>query len=284
MIKILVDSASDINLKEAQELGIDLISMTINFDDEEFLDGVDLTNKEFFEKLIESDTMPKTSQINQIAFEERFEELTSDGGEVIAIILSSKLSNTYDNAQKASEKFKGKVSVIDSLQACIGERILCNYAMELVKENKLSFQEITEELNTERHKIKLLAVLGTLEYLKKGGRISSVVAFAGELLSIKPVITLENGQVKLIGKAMGSKKGNNLLNQLVEKCGGINFDKPYALGFSGLNDNFLQKYLVDSKNLWEDKVEQNNIPSFMIGSTIGTHIGPDAIAVAFFAK
>lgn len=284
MIKILVDSASDINLKEAQELGIDLISMTINFDDEEFLDGVDLTNKEFFEKLIESDTMPKTSQINQIAFEEKFEELTSDGSEVIAIILSSKLSNTYDNAQKASEKFKGKVSVIDSLQACIGERILCNYAMKLVKENKLSFQEITEELNTERHKIKLLAVLGTLEYLKKGGRISSVVAFAGELLSIKPVITLENGQVKLIGKAMGSKKGNNLLNQLVEKCGGINFDKPYALGFSGLNDNFLQKYLVDSKNLWEDKVEQNNIPSFMIGSTIGTHIGPDAIAVAFFAK
>ncbi len=284
MIKILVDSASDITLKEAERLGINLVSMTINFGDKEYLDGIDITSKEFFEKLIESDTLPKTSQINEVAFEEKFDELTNDGSEVLAIVLSSKLSGTYESAIRASKKFNGKVSVIDSLQACIGQRILTQYAIKLVKENKLTLNEITEELNTERHKIKLLAVLGTLEYLKKGGRISSVVAFAGELLSIKPVITVEGGEVKLIGKAMGSKKGNNLLNQLVEKCGGINFNMPYALAYSGLSDDFLQKYLMDSKNLWEGKVDVKDIPCFGIGSTIGTHIGPGAIAVAFFAN
>ncbi len=283
MIKILIDSASDITLKEAEELGINLISMTITFGETEYRGGIDLTHKEFFEKLIESDAMPKTSQINEIAFEEKFTELTSDGSEVLAIVLSSKLSGTYDNAKRASEKFNGKVSVIDSLEASIGERVLCLYALDLIKQNK-SLMEITEELNAKKHKIKLLAVLSTLEYLKKGGRISSVVAFAGELFSIKPVIAVEDGDVKLVGKAMGSKKSNNLLNQLVEKCGGIDFDMPYALVYSGLNDDYLQKYLLDSKNLWEDNTTKENIPAYMIGSTIGTHIGPDAIGVCFFAK
>lgn len=283
MIKILVDSASDINLEEAKKLGIDLISMTITFGDTEYSDGVNLTNKEFFEKLIESDTVPKTSQINVIAFKEKFEELTSDGSEVLVITLSSKLSGTYDSAVKASEDFNKKVMVVDSMQACIGERILCTYAITLAKK-ELTLQEVVKELNYKKSKIRLLAVLDTLEYLKKGGRISSVVAFAGGLLSIKPVIAIENGEVKLVGKAMGSKKGNNLLNQLVNKCSGIDFDMPYALAYSGLDDSYLQKYLIDSKSLWEGKTEQEDIPIFMIGSTIGTHAGPGAIAVAFFAK
>lgn len=283
MIKILVDSASDINLEEAKSKNINLISMTINFEDEEFHDGVDLTNKQFFEKLIESDVLPKTSQINELAFTEKFEELTSDGSEVLVITLSSKLSGTYENAVKASEKFGNKVIVMDSLQACIGERILCQYAIKLVNSG-LSIKEVEKELNNKKHKIKLLAVLDTLTYLKKGGRISSLVAFTGELLSIKPVISVENGEVKLIGKAMGSKRGNNLLTQLVSKCGGINFNLPYALGYSGLSDDFLQKYITDSSALWENKVKKEDLPLYMIGSTIGTHIGPGAIAVAFFAE
>lgn len=130
-----------------------------------------------------------------------------------------------------------------------------------------------------------MAVLGTLKYLKKGGRISSLVAFAGEMLSIKPVVSVVNGEVKLVGKAMGSKKGNNLLTQLVEKSGGIDFSMPYALAYSGLSSEYLNKYLKDSKPLWEEYIDKiENIPSYMIGSTIGTHVGPGAVAVAFFAK
>lgn len=281
MIKILVDSASDISLKEAQELGIDMIPLQIQFGDKEYLDGVDLTNREFFEKLIESNEIPKTSQINKYSFTSKFEEMTKDGDEVIAITLSSKLSGTYNSAIAAAKHFVGKVHVVDSLNVCIGERILCQYAMLLVKQGKLSITEIVNELETKKKKIELIAVLDTLKYLRKGGRISSVTAFAGEMLSIKPVISIVKGEVKLIGKAIGSKKGNNLLNQLVDKCG-IDFSMPCAIAYSGLSDDYLKKYLHDSEGLWKGKIDY--IPSYMIGSTIGTHAGPNAIAVAFFNK
>jgi len=281
MIKIIVDSASDVEQDEADELGISLIPMKVRFGDEEYSDGINLTHKEFFEKLIESAELPQTSQINEYSWEEKFKELTADGSEVIAITISSRLSGTYSSAVKAAKKFGGKIYVIDSMEACIGERILLQYAIRLVKEGR-SATEIFKELNEKKSKIQLLAVLDTLKYLRKGGRISSVAAIAGEMLSIKPVVSVVKGEVKLVGKAIGSKKSNNLLNQLVEKCGGIDFDMPYVLGFSGLSDDYLQKYLKDSERLWKGKAEF--IPFYMIGSTIGTHVGPNAIAVAFFAK
>lgn len=282
MIKIVVDSASDIDLKEAEQFGITLMPMQIMFGEDEYLDGVNLSHKEFFEKLIESDELPKTSQINSFRFEEKFEELTQNGDEVIAIVISSKLSGTYNCAKTAAKSFNGKVHVVDSLNACIGERILCEYAIQLVNEGKLSAVQIVEELNNKKRKIQLLAVLDTLKYLKKGGRISSVVAFTGTLLSIKPVISITNGEVKMAGKARGSKNGNNLLIHMVQKCGGIDFSLPFAVGYSGLSEDYLNKYLNDSAALWKNNVDQ--VPSYMIGSTIGTHVGPGAIAVAFFAK
>ncbi|MDE7256449.1 MAG: DegV family protein [Clostridia bacterium] len=281
MIKILVDSASDVEKNEAEELGVSVIPMQVRFGDKEYSDGVNLSHVEFFEKLIESAELPQTSQINEFSWEEKFKQLTADGSEVIAITISSKLSGTYSCAVKAAKKFDGKVHVVDSIEASIGERILLQYAIKLVKDGKPS-AEIVNELNEKKNKIQVLAVLDTLKYLRKGGRISSVAAIAGEMLSIKPVISIVKGEIKLSGKAMGSKKSNNLLNQLVEKCGGIDFDMPYALAYSGLSDNFLQKYLKDSEYIWKGKTDY--IPSYMIGSTIGTHVGPNAIAVAFFAK
>ncbi|MDE7305997.1 MAG: DegV family protein [Clostridia bacterium] len=281
MIKIIVDSASDVEKSEAESLGISLIPMKVRFGDEEFSDGINLSHKEFFEKLIESSDLPQTSQINEFSWEEKFKSLTADGSEVIAITISSKLSGTYSCAVKAAKKFKGKVHVVDSIEASIGERILLQYAIKLIEDGKSS-AEIVNELNEKKNKIQVLAVLDTLKYLRKGGRISSVAAIAGEILSIKPVISIVKGEIKLLGKAVGSKKSNNLLNQLVEKCGGIDFDMPYALAYSGLSDDFLQKYLKDSEYLWKGKTDY--IPSYMIGSTIGTHVGPNAIAVAFFAK
>lgn len=281
MIKIIVDSASDLEKAEAEELGVTLIPMKVRFGNEEFSDGINLSHRQFFEKLIESDELPQTSQINGFDWEENFKRLTADGSEVIAVTISSKLSGTYSSANKAAKKFAGKVFVVDSLEAALGEKILLQHAVKLVNDGK-SADETVKELNEKKHKIQVIAVLGTLKYLRKGGRISSVAAFAGEMLSIKPVIAIEKGEIKLLGKAMGSKKSNNLLNQLVQKCGGIDFGMPYTLAYSGLSDEFLQKYLEDSEQLWKGQAE--NIPAYMIGSTIGTHIGPGAIAVAFFAK
>lgn len=282
MIKILVDSACDLEQSDAEALGVSLLPLQIRFGEEEFLDGVTLSHRAFFEKLVETNTLPQTSQINEYRFEEAFSELTEDGSEVVAITLSSKLSGTHASAVKAAKKFGGKVHVVDSLNACIGERVLLEYAVRLVKEGRLGAAEIAAELDEKKGKIQLLAVLDTLQYLRKGGRISSVTAIAGEMLSIKPVISVVRGEVKLVGKAMGSKKGNNLLTKLVSDCGGIDFTMPYVLGYSGLSDEFLQKYIRDSEALWKDHTD--HVPYYLIGSTIGTHVGPGAIAVAFFAK
>lgn len=281
MTIIAIDSASDIDLKEAEGLGIKLVPMQVRIGDTDYLDGVNLSRATFYDKLIESADLPKTSQINEYRWSEAFTELTASGDTVIAITISSKLSGTYASAVKAAKAFGGKVLTVDSLNAGPGEHVLVMYAVRLLNEG-LSAEEIVQKLNAAKGRIQLLAVLDTLKYLKKGGRISSVAAFTGELLSIKPVISIVKGEVKLVGKAMGSKKGNNLLMQLVDKCGGIDFDMPYCLAYSGLSDTYLQKYLADSERLWKGKTD--DIPIYMLGSTIGTHVGPGAIAVTFFSK
>ena len=125
-----------------------------------------------------------------------------------------------------------------------------------------------------------MALLGTLEYLKKGGRISKTVAFAGAVLNIKPVVSVTDGEIQMLGKARGSKMGNNLLVQEIEKAGGVDFSKPVLLGYTGLSDALLLKYIEDSRQLWEAGLDQVRYTS--IGSVIGTHAGPGALAVAFF--
>lgn len=279
-VKILVDSASDIDLKEAEELGVRLLPMKITFADGEYLDGVDLSGEEFFSKLAQAKELPHTSQINPAQFEEEYERLTADGSEVVTITISSGLSGTYFNAAQAAQKFGGRVHAVDSLNASTGERLLCQYALRLVSEGR-SGSEIAEELNRVKGRINVLAVLDTLEYLKKGGRISPLTAFAGNVLSIKPVIGLIGGEVKLVGKAIGSKKSNNLLNKLVNEKG-VDFGMPLGVMYSGADTRMLSNYIEDSRALWEGQTEF--LPTYMIGSTIGTHIGAGAIGVAFFAK
>lgn len=283
MIKILIDSASDIDAQEAERKGIYMIPLEVIFGETTYLDGVNLSHRQFFEKLIESSELPKTSQINEYRWAEEFEKHTKNGEQLIVITISSKLSGTYNSARVAAKNFQGKVFVVDSLSAAIGERILCDYAEELIRSGKTA-EEIVRELDEKKKRIQIIAVVDTLKYLRKGGRISSLVAFAGEMLSIKPVISVINGEVKMVGKALGSKKSNNLLMQLVKKCGGIDFDMPYGLVYSGLSDAYLKKYLADSEVLWREHLSDlSAIPAYMIGSAIGTHVGPNAIGVGFFA-
>jgi len=280
-VKILIDSASDITQEEANKLGINVIPLQVSFDEEEYLDGINLSSKEFYEKLIEQDTLPKTSQITPFRYQEEFERLTKNGDSLIVITLSSKLSNTYNSAVLASYDFMDKVYVVDSLNATAGERVLALFAKRLIDKG-LDIKNIVEKLNSVKSKIKLLAIVDTLEYLKKGGRISKATAFAGELFNIKPVISIIDGEVKLVGKARGSRKANNLLHELIEKSGGIDFSMPYTTLYSGLSDAMLKKYIEDEKELWEGNTK--DVPIQTVGSTIGTHVGPGAIGVVFFAK
>ena len=278
-IRIITDSASDLSASTREDLTI--LPLAIRFGDTEYLDGVTISHHEFYEKLIESDTLPTTSLVSPAAFEEVYARAVADGETVIAITISGRLSGTYQSATIAAEDFAGKVFVIDSYNATIGEGILVRYAL-LLKDQGLSAKEIVGILEASKEQIHTLGVLDTLEYLKKGGRISKSVAMIGGMLSIKPVVTVEDGVVAVLGKARGSKNGNNLLVKEIQNAGGIDFSLPFWLGYTGINDALLQKYIQDSEVLWKDYTEE--LPICTIGATIGTHVGPNAVAVAFFGK
>ena len=277
-VKIVVDSTADLLPQAAARVKI--IPLTIRFGDREFIDGVTIDSKKFYEMLVENDELPTTSQANPAVFEEAFTEAVEQGHEVVCITCSSKLSGTYQSAVIAAEEFPGKVFVVDSKTIALGSAILTQYALEL-QDKGLSAEEIAWKLMQKRDKVRLIAMLDTLEYLKKGGRISKTVAFAGGLLNIKPVICIEDGEIKMLGKARGSKQGNNLLVQEIRKAGGVDFRKPLLLGYTGLSDSLLQKYIADSAALWEGNTEQ--LPVRIVGSVVGTHAGPGAVAVAFFS-
>lgn len=277
-IQIITDSSSDITDITRKDLTV--LPMKITFDEEEYLDGVNLSHKEFYEKLVECDALPTTSQIPPYEFEEAIRKVTKSGDTAIIITLSSKLSGTYQSACIAAQEFEGQAFVVDSENATVGERALVEYALQL-KDTGMEACAIVEKLEKDKKKIRLIALLDTLEYLKKGGRISKTVALAGNVLSIKPVVGVVDGEVAMLGKARGSKQGNNLLAQHIKTSGGIDFQKPYFLGYTGLSDSLIQKYITDSEALWKEHVE--SLPVATVGGTIGTHVGPGAIAVAFFA-
>lgn len=278
-VRIIVDSATDYVESIADKITV--LPMTVRFGDTEYIDGVTITKHVFYEKLIESDELPTTSQIMPLAFEEAYREALAKGEDVVVITLSSKLSGTYQSACIARDEVGGNIYVVDSLSVAVGEGILAQRAVELMEDGK-SAKEIADVLTKEREDIRLIALLNTLEYLKKGGRISKTVAFAGEMLSLKPVVNVQNGEVNMLGKARGSRQGNNLLVKEIENAGGVDFERPLLLGYSGLNADLLNKYIEDSSDLW--KGYRDTLPVSLIGSIIGTHVGPGAIAVAFFKK
>ena len=255
------------------------IPMRVTFGSEEFLDGVTLSKEEFYEKLVQSPELPHTSMINSYEYEQAFRKIAEDGDSGIVITISEKLSGTLQSARIAAEEFEN-IYVVDSGQATISEQILLLYAQQLIEEG-YSAEEIVSLLNEKKEKICLVAVVDTLEYLKKGGRISAAAAIAGGMLKIKPVLGIRDGELIVLGKARGANGGNNLLNEKIRDVGGIDFAMPCLLGYSGTDDSLLQTYIEGSRNLWEGKLDR--LPIAQIGCTIGTHAGPGAIAVAFFS-
>lgn len=278
-VRIVIDSASDLTKERAEALGLDFMPLKTIFGEEEYLDGITITHREFYEKLIECGSIPTTSQIPPYEYERKFKEIRESGDTAVVICLSSLLSGTYQSASIALDGYEDCICLVDSLNVCLGEQNLVLYAVRL-REQGLSAKEIAAELDRKKSDICLLAVFDTLEYLKQGGRISKTAAWAGTMLSIKPVISIIRGEVVILGKARGSKNGNNMLIQNVNESGGIDFSMPYCLGYTGLDDTLLQKYIADSKALWEGKTDQ--LPISTVGAAIGTHAGPGAIAVSFF--
>lgn len=276
-IHIITDSASDIVSNTRPDLTV--LPMTITFGSEAYRDGVDLTHREFYEKLVEGDTLPVTSQITPFAFEEAIDQRREKGEAVIVITMSGKLSGTNQSARSAAEG-RENVWVVDSENVTVGERILVELALRR-KDAGVSPEKIVAELERVKRRVRLVALVDTLEYLKKGGRVSAAVAFAGGLLQIKPVIAIKDGEVAIMGKARGSKQADNLIAEAVKSAGGVDFGMPCFLGYTGLSDVLVKKYAEDNAALWRSGTSE--LPISTIGGTIGTHAGPGAIAVAWVA-
>ena len=276
--RIIVDSTTDL-LPEVKGR-VSVVPLTVHFGDEEYIDGVTIDHKSFYEKLVETDVHPTTSQATPAAFMTEYEKVRAAGDRAVVITLSAKLSGTYQSAVIAATDFEN-IYVVDSASATIGAAVLTELALRYLDEG-LEAKEIAARLEEEKKRILIVALLDTLEYLKRGGRISKTVAFAGAVLNIKPVIAVSDGEIMVLGKARGSKMGNNLLEQEIEKAGGVDFSLPVLLGYTGLSDLLLRKYIEDSRRLWEEGLDEVRFTT--IGSVIGTHAGPGAIAVAFFKK
>lgn len=278
MVQIIIDSTVD--LPDDARGAYRVVPLTVHFGDEAFVDGVTIDRERFYERLVESDVLPTTSQATPASFDEVFREVARAGDSAVVLTISSKLSGTYQSACIAADGYEN-IYVVDSQTVAIGSGILAEYALQCARSG-MDAAQIVRRLEKKRQDVCLLALLDTLEYLKRGGRISRTVAFAGGLLSIKPVVTVQDGEILVVGKARGSKQGNNLLMEKVHTCGGIDFDLPILLGYSGLSDVCLRKYVEDSRSLWQEHAE--TLASTRICSVVGTHTGPGVVAVAFFRK
>lgn len=276
--RIIVDSTVDLTPEYKER--VYTVPLTIHFGDTEYIDGVTIDHKTFYEKLIETDVLPSTSQAPPLAFMEAFAQAQQAGESAVVITLASALSGTYQSAVIAASEYEN-IYVVDSTSVAMGSGILVELAFRML-DSGMCAEEIAKQLEEEKKKLVLVALVDTLEYLTRGGRLSKTAALAGTILNIKPVLSVIDGKLTVLGKARGSKMGNNLLVQEIEKTGGVDFTKPVLLGYSGISDALLQKYIEDSKHIWEPNLEKVRYTT--VGSVIGTHAGPGAIAVAFFRK
>ena len=278
-IRIITDSASD--MSPAEHPALRVLPLSVTFGTDVYMDGVDIDHQRFYEMLVERDELPKTGQVNPYAFSQTIAEAREAGDEAVIITVGAKLSGTNQSARTAlAEAPGGDVFVVDSNNVTLGERVLVEYALRLVDEGR-SAAQIAAAVEAVRDRVVVIGLLETLEYLVRGGRLSAAAGAVGTLLNVKPVVAAEDGLIVQLGKARGSKNGRNLLNQKVEKAGGVDFSMPLALGYTGLSDTVLKKYIEDSAALWAGHTE-GELSIHTIGATIGTHVGPGAVAVAFF--
>ena len=278
-VRIILDSTANFS-KDLKEK-FTIVPLTVNFGEESYADGVEIDNDTFYRKLVTSDVMPTTSQPTPAAFAQVFENIVNEGDEAVVITISSKLSGTYQSATIAAEDFGGKVFVVDGYTVAIGTGALGEYALKLAESGK-SAAEIAQTLEKEKENIRVYAVVDTLEYLKKGGRVSATAAFAGGLLNFKPVIAIADGVVQSVTKGRGNKQANSLMNAEVEKSGTIDFSRPFVIGYTGEDDTLMQAYIADYADMWGG--DASAIKTAQLGSVVGTHAGPGAVAVGYFVK
>ena len=252
----------------------------MNFGGEDFVDGVDITPEGFYERLIESDALPTTSQAAPADFAEAFERLTANGDEVVCLTISSKLSGTYQSAMIAAADFEGRVRVVDTLNDALGAQILARYALRLASGGR-GMDEVADELERVKGRVHIIALLDTLEYLKRGGRISAAAAAVGRgvLDKARHYDTRRRGRRHREGPRL-QERGKPALAAHREARRGLH----HALR-PGLHRPLGRAAAKVQGGLRPALGRLCEGPAVsIVGSVVGTHAGPGAIAVAFFGK
>lgn len=272
MIKILVDSASDHKLQDGI---VDMfVPILLNVDGQEYKSGIDLTSDEFYKLLMDCKEFPRTSQPSPQAFIEIFEQIKSDGDQLIYLCLSSRLSGTYQGALIAKEIVDYEdIYIIDTLSVTHIIGVLARFARGLINQG-FTVGEIANKCEALKSKIKVYAGVDTLEYLYKGGRLSRASATVCEIASIKPIVTISDGRVEVVGKALGKIRAMNTILEKI-KSHKVNYDFPiYSL----------YTYGIENCKSLEVKLKENGYhiaDRLQVGSTIGAHVGPGVYAVMF---
>ncbi len=278
MIQIVTDSASDITLKQAEEMNIQIVPLTILFEDGVCPQETDEDFQIFYEKLIKENGLPKTSQPTPNKYLEIFRLAKEVGDEVLVITLSGGLSGTVQSAKLAKDLAEyERIEIIDSKQAILTQRMLVEYAVKLRDEGK-TLDEITALVLKQREKLTVFGMLDTLTYLKKGGRIPASMALLGNLLRIKPVIILKDSVLEQLGKARGRKDGLKMLCAQMEQAE-IDLSFPIYFGYT-LDPEPTKQFQAEM----ERKFQLKNTKLYPVGGVIGTHVGPNCVAVAFAVK
>ena len=275
-IQLLCDSLCDIPDEIAAKPYLEVIPLTVMFENEEFREGIDISKEEFYKRVKSTGEIPKTSQATYIEFKEAFDKYTSEGKKIICITGSSKSSGTYQSATLAKEDCEnGEISVFDTLNLSLGSGQYVIKACELIEEGK-SYEEVLEELENIRESVHLLFVPSTLTYLKKSGRVPSATAMIGNLLHVQPLFYVENGDIKMLEKIRGAKKvTHTMVDVLINMNDGKLEDKIVTIGCGANYD--------EMKGLEEEvrkRIKARKVMFTRGGVCICSHTGPDIIALS----
>lgn len=279
MIKIITDSTSDIDIKYAEELNVDIVPLKVIIDGKEYKDRIDLQPDQFYDLLADSVVLPTTSQPSPQEFLNFYEDAKTNGDSVIVMTLPSTISGTFQSANIAKDLVEyDDIYVIDSLNTTQALRLLVLKAVAL-REQGMDVKDIYETLEEYKKHIRIIAFVDTLEYLCKGGRMSKTVAAAGTLLKVKPIIGLRDGNLEMFSKARGTAKATSKIIELIHENGQINLDEPICIGYTGNNDG-LDKF----EQTLRDEFDFGDVLHGCVGPVIGTHAGPGARLIAYVAQ
>jgi len=272
-IKIITDSTSYITKDFAEKHNISVVKLNYSFDGVEEKEGFPGEFEEFFYKLANSNLFPTTSQPSTGEFIEVYKKAIDEGYEsIIVILLSSKLSGTYSNAVLAKNMLGDeRITIVDSLQAATNLRFLVEDALNMIQKGKTK-EDIVSHLEEKKKKMSIFLTVDTLEYLKRGGRLSSIQSIIGDVLNVKPIIMLEDGELKLLEKVRGKSKA---IAAMVKKI-------PEDVKRISICHVLNEPEALKLKESLEEKFPDAKISIDEIGPVIGCHIGPKAIGICFY--